>query len=73
MSSTEPRPIHKFWYYSQSIKKEKIQKSRRRQDWYTGRTIWGGLFDAVPDLTNREESIFADTEVNVCIEVVLHR
>jgi hypothetical protein len=37
----------------------------------TGRTIWNGLFDAVPDLTNREESIFADTEGNVCAEVVL--
>ena len=38
----------------------------------TGRTIWDGLFDAVPDLTNREESIFADTEGNVCTEVVLY-
>ena len=37
----------------------------------TGRTVWSGLFDAVPDLTNREESIFADTEGNVCAEVVL--
>jgi hypothetical protein len=37
----------------------------------TGRTIWGGLFDAVPDLTNRVESIFADAEGNVCTEVVL--
>jgi ketosteroid isomerase-like protein len=37
----------------------------------TGRAIWNGLFDAVPDLTNREESIFADTEGNVCAEVVL--
>ena len=35
----------------------------------TGRTVWSGLFDAVPDLTNREESIFADTEGNA--EVVL--
>jgi hypothetical protein len=33
--------------------------------------VWSGLFDAVPDLTNREESIFADTEGNVCAEVVL--
>ena len=38
----------------------------------TGRTIWDGLFDAVPDLTNREESIFANTEGNVCAEVVLY-
>lgn len=30
-----------------------------------------GLFDAMPDLTNREESIFADTEGNICAEVVL--
>jgi ketosteroid isomerase-like protein len=37
----------------------------------TGRTVWSGLFDAVPDLTNRVESIFADTEGNVCAEVVL--
>jgi hypothetical protein len=37
----------------------------------TGRTVWSGLFDAVPDLTNREQSIFADTEGNVCAEVVL--
>lgn len=37
----------------------------------TDRTIWGELFDAVPDLTNRQESIFADTEGNVCAEVVL--
>jgi hypothetical protein len=32
----------------------------------TGRTIWSGLFYAVPDLTNRMESIFADIEGNVC-------
>jgi hypothetical protein len=38
----------------------------------TGRTIWDGLFDAVPDLTNREESIFTDTDGNVCTEVVLY-
>jgi hypothetical protein len=37
----------------------------------SGRTVWSGLFDAVPDLTNRVESIFADTEGNVCAEVVL--
>jgi SnoaL-like polyketide cyclase len=37
----------------------------------TGMTVWSGLFDAVPDLTNRVESIFADTEGNVCAEVVL--
>jgi hypothetical protein len=37
----------------------------------TGMTVWSGLFDAVPDLTNRVESIFADTEGNVCTEVVL--
>jgi hypothetical protein len=37
----------------------------------SGRTVWSGLFDAVPDLTNRLESIFADTEGNVCAEVVL--
>jgi hypothetical protein len=37
----------------------------------TGRTVWSGLFDALPDLTNREQSIFADTEGNVCAEVVL--
>ncbi len=37
----------------------------------TGRTVWSGLIDAVPDLTNREETIFADTEGNVCAEVVL--
>lgn len=37
----------------------------------SGRTIWTGLFDAAPDLTNRVESIFADTEGNVCAEVVL--
>jgi hypothetical protein len=36
----------------------------------SGRTIWSGLFDAAPDLTNRVESIFADTEGNVCAEVV---
>ena len=35
-----------------------------------GRTIWDELFDAVPDLTNREESIIADREGNVCTEVV---
>ena len=33
--------------------------------------MWSGLFDAAPDLTNRLESIFADTEGNVCAEVVL--
>jgi hypothetical protein len=33
--------------------------------------VWSGLFDAAPDLTNRLESIFADTEGNVCAEVVL--
>lgn len=37
----------------------------------TGRTIWSGIFYAVPDLTNRMESIFADTEGNVCAEVVV--
>jgi hypothetical protein len=37
----------------------------------TGRSVWSGLFDAVPNLTNRLESIFADTEGNVCAEVVL--
>jgi len=37
----------------------------------TGRTVWSGLFDALPDLTNREQSIFADTEGNVFAEVVL--
>jgi hypothetical protein len=37
----------------------------------TGRTIRGGLFDAVPDFTNREESIFADIEGDVCAEAVL--
>jgi hypothetical protein len=37
----------------------------------TGRTVWSGLFDAAPDLTNRVESIFTDTEGNVCAEVVL--
>ena len=37
----------------------------------TGRIVWSGLFDAVPDLTNREQSIFADTEGNVFAEVVL--
>ena len=37
----------------------------------TGRTVWTGLFDAAPDLTNRVESIFSDTEGNVCAEVVL--
>ena len=37
----------------------------------SGRAIWSGLFDAAPDLTNRVESIFADTEDNVCAEVVL--
>jgi hypothetical protein len=37
----------------------------------TGRTVWSGLIDAVSDLTNRQESIFADTEGNVCAEVVL--
>jgi hypothetical protein len=37
----------------------------------TGSAVWSGLFDAVPDLTNREESISADTEGNVCAEVVL--
>jgi hypothetical protein len=37
----------------------------------TGKTVWSGLFDAVPDSTNRVESIFADTEGNLCAEVVL--
>jgi hypothetical protein len=37
----------------------------------TGRTVWSGLFDAAPDLTNRVESNFTDTEGNVCAEVVL--
>jgi len=35
-----------------------------------GRTVWSGLFDAVPDLTNRVESIFADMEGNVCAVVL---
>jgi len=37
----------------------------------TGRTIWSGLFDAAPDLINRVELIFADTEGNIYTEVVL--
>jgi hypothetical protein len=57
------------------IRKESFGKSLGTQGegkiGTTGRTVWSRLFDAVPDLTNRVESIFADTEGNVCAEVVL--